>query len=246
MELLYIILALSTISLISLVGIITISINKKFLNKVLVFLVAFSAGSLLATAFFDLIPESYEELGNISFVLWGIVIFFFMEAAIHWHHHHTTDCVECVKPVVYLNLIGDGFHNFLDGVIVAASFLISIPTGLATTTAIILHEIPQEIGDFAVLIHSGLDKTKAILLNFLSALFSILGGLLSYFFLSSFENLIPYIIAIAAGGFIYIATTDLFPELHKEKDKRKLLIQSFALILGILLIRAIFLGGPSH
>ena len=242
MELLYILLALSTVSLISLIGIVTISLNKKFLNKILIFLVAFSAGSLLATAFFDLIPESYESLGNVSFVLGGIIFFFFIEAFIHWHHPHTTECTKCIKPVAYLNIIGDGFHNFLDGIIIAASFLISIPTGLATTTAIILHEIPQEIGDFAVLIHSGLDKTKAILFNFLSALFSILGGLLSYFFLSSFENLLAPVIAIAAGGFIYIATTDLFPELHKEKDKKKLLIQAFALLLGVLLISLIFRG----
>ncbi len=240
MELFYLLMALIVVSLISLVGSLTISLNKKFLNKILVFLVAFSAGSLLATAFFDLIPESYEALNSISFVLYGIILFFFIEAFIHWHHPHIIGCSDCVQPVVYLNLIGDGFHNFLDGIIIAASFLISLPTGIAATIAIILHEIPQEIGDFAVLVHSGLSRGKAILFNFLTALFSIIGGLISYFYLSSFENLIPYVIAIAAGGFIYIATTDLFPELHKEKDKRKLTLQFLALILGVFLIKAVF------
>jgi len=239
-EFIYAILSLVIISLISLVGVLTLSIGKKALNKILVFLVAFSAGSLLAAAFFDLIPESFEVLGNLNFVLVGIILFFVIEAVVHWHHPHCEDCETCVQPVVYLNLIGDAAHNFIDGIIIVAAFFVNIPAGIATTIAIALHEIPQEIGDFGVLVHSGLKTGKAILFNFISSIFALIGGILSYFFLSYFENAIPYVIALAAGGFIYIAAADLFPELHKETNKMKVLIQIFALLLGIGLIWMVF------
>jgi len=240
-ELIYIIIAVFLISLISLIGVLTLFFQKKIINKLLIIFVAFAAGSLLGVAFFDLIPESFEKLGNLNFVLIGIILFFLTEAFIHWHHHHEgKECKTCLHPYVYLNLIGDGLHNFLDGVIIAASFLINIPTGIATSIAIVFHEIPQELGDFAVLVHGGLRKSKAILFNFLSALFAVLGGILGYVFLSKIENFIPYIVALAAGGFIYIATSDLFPELHKERDYRKIITQILALILGILVIVFLF------
>lgn len=236
----YSLIALVLVSLVSLSGILILYFNKKFLSRALLFIVAFSAGTLLATAFLDLIPEVFESLENVNYVIIGILFFFIIESLIHWHHSHEKECGTCVKPVAYLNLIGDAFHNFVDGVIVVSSFLVSIPTGIIATIAICLHEIPQELGDFGVLIHSGLTRKKALLYNFLISLSAIFGGVLSYFFLSKFEFLIPYAISFAAGGFIYIASTDLFPELHKERNKVKIVIQMIALILGITLIWILF------
>tara|TARA_Y100000310_G_scaffold298060_1_gene331633 strand:+ start:1346 stop:2095 length:750 start_codon:yes stop_codon:yes gene_type:complete len=241
-ELTYILIAVIVISLISLVGILSISFKKSLLNRVLSVFVAFAAGSLLATAFFDLIPESFELLGrqSLTFVLMGIIGFFILEAFIHWHHSHGEECENCLKPVVYLNLFGDSLHNFLDGLIIAASFLVNIQIGIASTIAISLHEIPQEIGDFAVLIHGGLSKSKALLFNFLSALFAVIGGVFGFLFLSKLQDYVPFVVALAGGGFLYIATADLFPQLHEEKNYLKIISQIIALILGILLIVLIF------
>ena len=240
-ELIYSLIAIILVSFISLVGVLVLSLEKNSFAKILKFIVAFSAGSLLATAFFDLIPESLYILNSLSFVLVGIILFFMLEALVHWHHHHEKDCEDCLKPVVHLNLIGDGVHNLIDGVIIAASFIASIPTGVITTIAIMLHEIPQEIGDFGILVNGGLSKRKAILFNFISSLFAILGGILSFFFISSFEWILPYIILVAAGGFIYIATADLFPELHMEENRGRIILQIIAFLLGIGLIWLILL-----
>jgi zinc and cadmium transporter len=238
----WIILAVLAISSISLIGISTLAINKEWMNKALRFLVAFSAGSLLATSFLELIPESYEHIGSLIFVVVGIIIFFIIEATIHWHHHvndhghHETGEMKKLHPVVHLTILGDSIHNFLDGVIIAASFLVSIPAGIATTIAIAAHEIPQEMGDFAVLVSGGLRRKRAILLNFISATFAILGGIAGYFLLNSVESLVPFITAIAAGGFIYIAATDLLPRLQEEKKTSRMIIQLAGLILGITII----------
>ncbi|MBU0957766.1 MAG: ZIP family metal transporter [Nanoarchaeota archaeon] len=235
-EVIYIILAVISVSLISLLGVVSLALGKN-LKKWLYILVAFAAGSLLGTAFFDLIPESYEVLGTLTWVLVGIIIFFLIEAVIHWHHSHgDNNCEGCLHPVVYLNLIGDGVHNFLDGIIIAASFLVDVGTGIATTFSIALHEIPQEIGDFGVLVYGGMKKFRALMFNFLSASLAILGGIVGYLFLSRLENYIPYVIAIAAGSFIYIATSDLFPELHKEPSLWKKIVQLIAVVLGVVVI----------
>ena len=241
-ELAYILVAVVFVSLISFVGILSLSFKKSLLKRALSVFVAFAAGSLLATAFFDLIPESFEAIEgkSLTFVLIGIIGFFILEAFIHWHHSHGEECVDCLKPVVYLNLFGDSLHNFLDGVIIAASFLINVQLGIATTISIVLHEIPQEIGDFAVLIHGGLRKHKALLFNFLSALFAVIGGLLGFLFLSRLESYVPYVVALAAGGFLYIATADLFPQLHEEKNYIKIITHVTALILGIILVVLLF------
>ncbi|MGD9276472.1 MAG: ZIP family metal transporter [Candidatus Pacearchaeota archaeon] len=240
-ELLYTLYSVIIVSLISFTGILFLINRKKFFQKFLMILVAFAAGTMLATVFFDLIPESFEELQNYYFIIIGILFFFVLESLIHWHHDHSGTCEGCLHPYVYLNLIGDAIHNFLDGIIIASGFLISIPSGIAVSIAIIFHEIPQEIGDFAVLVHGGFSKTKALFYNFLSATTAILGALIGYFALSNVQNLTPYIIAIAAGGFIYIAISDLFPELHKEKDLKKKLIQIGFLILGIILVGVVLI-----
>jgi zinc and cadmium transporter len=238
-ELAYTLIAVIIVSLISLVGIFAFFSKKKNLDKILFLFVAFSAGTLLGTAFFDLIPESMEKLGSVSFVLVGIILFFLFESFIHWHHDHRGECDECLHPVAHLSLIGDGLHNLLDGIIISAGFLVSIPSGIAITLAIALHEIPQEIGDFAILIRAGMKKSRAIFFNLLSASLAIVGGLIGFLFLSKITEIIPYIIAIAAGGFIYIAGSDIFPELHKEKSYHKILT-FLLLIIGILLMLYLF------
>jgi len=237
--LLIIITALFLMSLISFFGVSALVVRKDLLKKILSLLVAFSAGSLLATAFLELIPEGYEQTSSLLFVIIGIMLFFAIESVIHWHHSHNSDedgHFHKLHPSVYLSLIGDAVHNFVDGAIIAASFLISIPSGIATTIAIAAHEIPQEFGDFAVLISGGLKVGRALLLNFLSAVFAVLGGITSYFLLSKLSYFIPFVNLIAAGGLIYIATADLFPKLHEEKDYRKVLLQALGIILGILVI----------
>ncbi len=199
-------------------------------------LVAFAAGALLSTAFLDLIPEAIETASPL-FILIGIILFFVIERFIHWHHCHDKECeFKTTKAVGHLNLIGDAVHNFIDGVIIAAAYLTNIELGIVTTIAIAAHEIPQEIGDFGILIHSGFTRKKALFYNFLSALTAVLGALITYWAASAITELIPFLIAIAAGAFIYIAVADLLPELHRETSTKKLLLQFFFFILGILVI----------
>jgi len=224
------------ISLLSLVGLVGLSVGKPRLKKFLMFFVAFASGSLLATALAHMAPEAVHELGERAFslVLWGILLFFFIENFIHWHHCGKHECH--IRPVGYLNLIGDGLHNLIDGVIIAAAYMTSIEVGALTTIAIALHEIPQEFGDFSVLVHSGMSVRRALAYNFLSASAAIVGAVLGYVFLGGLEGYIPFVVALAAGGFIYIATADLMPELHKERDFERLVKQVTALLAGVVLI----------
>ncbi len=230
---LYILSSVAIISLISLVGVLSLSMRRKRLHSFLSLMIAFASGTLLSAAFIHMIPETIEEIGAIavSFVLAGLLLFFFMEKFIHWHHCSKEECH--VRPTAYLNLFADGFHNLIDGVIIAAAYLTSPQTGFVTTIAIALHEIPQEFGDFSVLLHSGMKTKTALTYNFLSASVAIVGALLGYFFLSRIEDLVPYAVSAAAGGLIYIATADLMPELHKETKPAKMLTQSIALVAGV-------------
>ncbi|MFH1239935.1 MAG: ZIP family metal transporter [Candidatus Diapherotrites archaeon] len=246
MVLFYILASVFIISLISLVGLFTISIKKDILNRFLLILIAFAAGTLLGTAFLHMLPEAVHEVDNaFMLVLAGIVFFMLAEKFIHWHHCLTHECH--IHSYAYINLIADGLHNFIDGVIIAASFMVSIPLGITSAFAIALHEIPQEIGDFAVLLHAGLSRGKALLYNFISALTAVLGALLTFFFAPLIEGSIPMLIAFAAGGFIYIAAADLIPELHKEREMKKMILQSIAMLLGIAIIYfAIGTSGHAH
>jgi len=235
-ELIYIIISVLVISLISLIGIFTLSFKKEFLNRIILILVGFAAGTLLGAVFLDLMHEIEFESGYL-FILIGIVFFFVIERFIHWHHCHDKECeFKTTKAMGYLNLIGDAVHNFADGVIICAAYLTNLELGIVTTIAIAVHEIPQEIGDFGILIHSGFTRKKALMYNFLSALTALIGSLLTYLAASAVEGIIPFLIAIAAGGFIYIAVADLLPELHKETSTKKLISQFIFFILGILVI----------
>lgn len=233
-----ILLSVFLVSAISLVGILTLSLKEKFLERVLFVFIAIAAGTLLGVAFLDLIPEAMERGGSNVFlyVLFGIVAFFVLERFVFWHHCHDGKCG--VHAFSYLNLVGDGAHNLIDGMVIAAAYLVSIPLGLATTIAIALHEIPQEIGDFAILIYGGFSRKKALFYNFLSALAAFLGVALTFLF-SSTGGFFNFVLAFAAGGFIYIASADIMPELQKEMEFKKSLLQLLCLIGGIALIWAV-------
>lgn len=233
------------VSLISLIGVFSLSMNENILKKYINFFISLAIGALLGDAFIHIIPEAYSSniganLASIL-VIGGILLFFIIEKFIHWHHHGEDKDVDHIHPVGKLVLFTDGFHNLIDGAIIGASFLISIPVGLATTLAVILHEIPQEIGDFAVLIHAGYTKRRALLLNFISALTSILGLIIFLIFGNILPNIAIWIIPIAAGGFIYIAIADLIPELHKTRNIKHSFIQILIIILGVLSMIALTL-----
>ncbi len=223
--------------LLALTGVFTFLISKKSLNKILLFLVSFATGALLGGAFFHLIPEALEGLSLLKTFLLissGFLLFFLIEKFLHWHHCHKTG--KCEKhPFTYLILFGDGIHNFIDGLIIASSFLISIQFGIMTSLIIMTHELPQEIGDFGVLIYGGLTKTKALIYNFLSQLTSVLGGILGFYFLQ-INNYSIFLLPFAAGGFIYIAIMDLIPELFKEKNPIKITINLIAIVIGLLIL----------
>lgn len=227
------------ISLISLIGVVTLSLNKTKLRSMLLFMVSFAVGGLFGDAFIHLLPEAFEKLGaglkTSFYILAGFFIFFILEKFIRWRHCHIPTSKDHVHPVVTLNIIGDGVHNMLDGMIVAASFAVSVPIGIATTLAVILHEIPQEIGDFGILIYSGISVKKALFLNFISALTAVVGAVIALILESRIRGFAMYLLPITAGGFLYIGGSDLIPELHKE-DHVKIstsLLQLVAIMLGI-------------
>jgi zinc and cadmium transporter len=235
------------VSCIALVGLFTFSIKKDVIEKISFALVAVAAGTFLGDAFFHLLPESIELAGisNLKeiliFPVFGILTFFVLEEVIHWHHHLTEEVdiigkevKKHIHPMAITNLVGDGLHNFLDGVAIAASFSISSQLGVATVLAIVLHEIPQEFADFGILTYSGLKRKSALIWNFISGLLSVLGVIVFQLFASSFDNIEKYILATIAGVFIYIATTDLFPEIHR--NKRVDYLQIFYVIAGILIM----------
>ena len=238
----YSILSVVLVSLVSLIGIFALSIKVEKLKRILIFFLAFSAGALMGDAFIHLLPEIINEAGfglNVAlYVLSGILLFFILEKVIHWQHCHMPITKNHIHPFAKMNLLGDSLHNFIDGLIIAASYMINIPTGIATTIAVVVHEIPQEIGDFGVLLHGGYTKGKALLLNFGTALIAILGAVVALS-LGNIEGIAVVLTGIAAGGFIYIAGSDLIPEMHKETAISKSLWQVVAFVLGILVMIAL-------
>lgn len=245
----YALLSTVLVSIISLVGVITLSMKKEVLMKSIFLLISLSAGALLGDVFFHLLPELTHDAGGFTvthgaYVLLGIMLFFILEKFIIWHHCHGVETPhdhEVGKhahshSLGLMNLVGDGLHNLIDGMIIGASFLISIPVGIATTVAVIIHEIPQEIGDFGVLIHSGYSVRKALLLNLLISGFAILGALISFYIGAESELYLEAIIPIVAGGFLYIAGSDLIPELKKKTTFQQSSIQVLVLILGMVMM----------
>ena len=231
----YTLISVVAVSLISLTGIFALSIKQDRLQRILFYLVSFSAGALLGDVFIHILPEimaGEAALRNGSYVLAGIMLFFVLERFLIWHHSHSSHKEE-IHSMVYLTIIGDALHNFLDGVAIAASFLVSIPIGIATTTAVIFHEIPQEIGQFAILVHGGWSRKKALLYNFFSALTAIVGALLTLLFAQRFTEAPAILLGLGAASFIYIAMSDLIPELQKESGIRKFILQLVWMTAGI-------------
>lgn len=237
MVLFYIISSTIIISFLSFLGVFSLSIKESVLHKFLLSLVSFSAGSLLGSAFLHLIPESFNDIDPslaLEITLISFIGFFLIEKIIHWRHCHDVSCD--VHSFGYMNLIGDAIHNFIDGMIIASAFIVNIPLGISTSFALALHEIPQEIGDFGVLLHAGFTRRTALLLNFLIALMSVLGGIIGFVIAVNLKSIIPYSLPIAAGGFIYIATSDLMPELIKEAIPSKVLSSFLLFLLGVITI----------
>ncbi|MCP6719328.1 MAG: ZIP family metal transporter [Patescibacteria group bacterium] len=239
--LLYIIISTFSISLIAFLGSLTLFLKEELLNKTLLILVSFSAGTLIGNSFLHLIPEAIEmveadQVFNLFlYVLLGFCVFFVLESLIKWHHHHAKEHPE-VMPFSYLILFSDAIHNFIDGLIIAATFLASIPLGIASSLAVAFHEIPQEIGDFGVLIHGGFKKRKALFLNFLSAITVVLGGLVGFLISAKIGESIVFLLPFAAGGFIYIASSDLIPEIKNEKNIKNSIIYFFVFLAGLALM----------
>ena len=227
----------------ALIGGVVFLSKEKLALKISHFLASFAAGILLGTAFFDLLPEAVHEgkktgADIFPWVLFGIVLFFLLERFIHWFHHHEEfhkDEKES-KSTLPLIIFGDTMHNFIDGVVIAATFLVNTPLGIATAISVFVHEVPQEIGDFGLMLHKGLKPTKIILVNVLSAAVAFTGAIMTYLLGNVLEPYIPMLLAVTAGFFIYIASSDLIPEIHHEKRKGFAFVESLLLVLGVVVM----------
>jgi len=240
MTLFYILISTLAVSLISFIGVVTLVLKKKSIDKMFLVMVAFSAGSLIGGSFLHLIPEALKKRPeSVSAIfLWiiiGFCAFFILEKFIHWHHHHAMDHPEA-KPFSYLILFSDALHNFIDGLVISASFLVAVPAGITATVAVAMHEIPQELGDFGVLVYGGIKTRKALFLNFISAFFAVLGGVLGFFFFEKAEHFALYLLPFAAGNFIYLASSDLIPEIKSQKDAKSSLFSFLIFISGVALM----------
>ena len=229
-------LATLAISLISLAGVATFVLKEKTTQNLSMYLVAFSTGTLIGGAFFHLLPEAVElKEGMLPFayLIIGISAFFVLERILKWHHCHKEE--ECkVHTFTHMSLVGDGLHNLLDGLIIVSAFFVSTELGLITTVVVAAHELPQELGDFGILIHGGFTRARALFWNFVSALTAIAGAVIGYLMINSFEGILALLIPFAAGGFIYIAMSDLIPELHKEEKLGKSIFNFFLFGMGII------------
>lgn len=235
-------------SVISLAGGVILLAKEKFAISISHFLASFAAGVMLGAALIDLLPEAVEhaeEMGTeVNIFLWvliGILVFFLLERLIHWFHHHSSlhshSHIESEKKTaVPLIIAGDTFHNFIDGIAIAATFLIDIKLGMITTFAVAAHEIPQEIGDFGLLLHRGLSRIRVLAVNFFSSLAAMAGALLTYFLGASLEGLLPILLSLAAGFFIYIALSDLIPEIHGEDRRDVAFWETVCLFAGVVVI----------
>jgi zinc and cadmium transporter len=240
-----IILATFFVSALSFLGVLVLYRNNS--QKWLRVIISIAAGALLGAVFFDIFPELFSTENPTSklstqtisiIILISILFFFIVEKYFHWHHCHCDEPGHChdKKPLGYINLIGDGLHNFTDGTLIAASFMIDFQLGIVTTIAITLHEIPHEISDFGILLYSGFTKSKALLWNFISAITAMVGGLFAYYFGNSVESVVPIFLALAAGSLLYLAMSDIMPELHHETERKYIAWQTSWLLIGVIII----------
>lgn len=245
---LYTMVSVLIVSLISLIGIFTLSLKQSFLQKILLYMVSFAVGGLLGDAFIHLMPEAFEKFEHHHLIpslliISGILLFFVLEKFIRWRHCHQPTTEDHPHPVVWMNIIGDLVHNFFDGVVIGASFMVSVPLGITTALAVILHEIPQEIGDFGVLLYGGLTVRKALVYNFLTALAAFVGAIGSLLIGPHLQGYSEAMLPITAGGFLYIASADLVPELQQgcEVKPSGSLVQLIFILLGIGLMALLIL-----
>ena len=237
MALISIVLASSLVILSSILASMVVISLKKHINNIIFSLVSFSAGSLIGGALLHLLPEASNTLQNeelFQILLLSFVIFFLIEKVLHWRHCHKAGCK--VHSFAYMNLIGDFVHNIIDGLIMSAAFLTNIKLGIITTIAIICHEIPQEIGDFAILIHAGFKTKKAFLINMFISFSILIGAIVGVLISDKISSFTNYLITFAAGGFIYIAAVDLLPEIKKEKKNNKIISSLFLFFSGIIIM----------
>lgn len=247
-------LAVLAISLVSLIGIATLSMRQDLVKRVLFLIISLAAGALLGDAFIHLIPEAFSEANPMAVsltILIGVMVFFALEKFLRWHHSHGDEEFSedhgKIHPVGHLVIVSDGLHNFVDGLAIGSAFLISPEIGIATTIAIALHEIPQEVSDFGLLLHAGFSRAKALFLNFLSALTAFIGLFVAFFLGGTYEALIPLMAAFTAGNFIYIALADLIPEIHKTPGGKRSALQLAVIVLGIALMFGLLsFEAPGH
>ncbi len=237
--------AVAVVSALSLVGAIALVVRPRTLERSMLVLISFAAGALLGDAFIHLLPEIAESAHGFDLtasfsLLGGVLAFFVLEKVLHWHHaHYAHD--EVVHPVAVTNLVGDALHNVVDGSIIAASFLVSTELGIATAVAVVLHEIPQELGDFAILVRAGLKPRRALVLNATSGLAALVGAVATLLASSMAAGVERILVPATAGAFVYIASTDLLPELHKEPDAHKSAVQLVGVFAGVGVMTALLL-----
>lgn len=242
------------VSLASLAGAFTLTIRKARMDQVMFSLVAFAVGAMFGAAFLHLIPEAYGRLGEGPrvgvLVLSGVVAFFVLESFLHWRHEHghPEEQEPVHKPFATMNLIGNGVHNLIDGAVIAAAYLVSMEAGLVTTLAVLLHEVPQEIGNYGVLVYGGYEPKRALLFNFISGLIGLLGAVLVLVLGVRVEGLSDTLLPITAGLFLYIAGSDLIPELNRQDGRSagRSLQQLALMIAGVVLMVLPFFFGHTH
>lgn len=237
------ILSVAVVSALSLVGVFTMLLSKELNRGILLSLVSFSVGGLFGGAFFHLIPEASKAsgfTGQVSlYVMMGILGSFVMEGVFKWRHCHVLTSDDHPHSFGYMNLFGDSVHNLIDGLTISGAYLVSATTGLAATLAICLHELPQEIGDFGVLLYAGLDRRRALAYNFITALTAFVGAFMALMLSAYIDDLTAFLVPFAAGNFIYIAGSDLIPELHSEPRLSRTLFQIAVMALGVALLFSI-------
>ncbi|MFN8257050.1 MAG: ZIP family metal transporter [Bacteroidales bacterium] len=240
MDLIYVIIALFIGSLgsVALAGLMLLLKGDK-LEKISTYLMYFAGGTLLGAAFLGMIPKAISMSKPkliLQFIIFGIMFFFLLEKIILWRSCRNKDCERHTNAAAQIILLGDAFHNAIDGVVIAAAFLTSIELGIFVTLSVVLHEIPQELGDFGILIKGGFSRVKAFWFNVLSGTTAIVFGVAAFYTLDLVKSLIPYALAFSASSFLYIALADLIPEMHRKTELKDSLSQVLLVSLGILVI----------